>query len=68
MTEIQLPYSDPDPESKPGEDEEPRGPYKNLFVPLIVVPLISLLTTEDENRKTRFYDILAGRAEAESQV
>jgi SSS family solute:Na+ symporter len=39
--------------------------YVTFFVPLIVVPIVSLLTTEEKERKTSFYAILSGGAKVE---
>jgi len=41
-----------------GEGLDPS--YITFFVPLVVVPLVSLLTTEERERKTRFYAMLSG--------
>ena len=41
-----------------GEGLDPS--YFTFFVPLVVVPVVSHLTTEEHERKTRFYAMLSG--------
>ena len=46
-----------------GEGLDPS--YVTFFVPLVVVPVVSLLTTEERQRKTTFYAMLSGDAKVE---
>ena len=46
-----------------GEGLDPS--YVTFFVPLIVVPVVSLITTEERERKTIFYAILSGDTKVE---
>ena len=41
-----------------GEGLDPS--YFTFFVPVVVVPVVSLLTTEECDHKTRFYAMLSG--------
>ena len=46
-----------------GEGLDPS--YVTFFVPLAIVPLVSLLTREEQDRKTGFYAMLAGHRSVE---
>ena len=49
-----------------GEGLDPS--YITFFVPLVVVPVVSFLTSEDDERKTNFYAMLSGDAKIESAL
>ena len=46
-----------------GEGLDPS--YFTFFVPLVIVPLVSLLTPEEQDRKTGFYAMLSGHSSVE---
>ena len=49
-----------------GEGLDPS--YFTFFAPLVVVPVVSLLTTEERDDKTRFYAMLSGETKVEKEL
>ena len=49
-----------------GEGLDPS--YFTFFVPLVVVPVVSLLTIEERDHKTTFYEMLSGKTTVEKEL